>query len=109
MFKKGWMPPHPTFFVKRELYEKYGGFNLSLKSAAYYELMLRFIHKHKAKLAYLPEVSVKMRVGGRSNASLKNRLRANREDRMAWKINGLSPGLFTLIRKPLSKLKQYFN
>jgi glycosyltransferase involved in cell wall biosynthesis len=106
-FLKGWMPPHPTFFVRRSVYEKYGRFTDQLKSAADYELMLRFIHKHKITLAYLPEVTVHMRAGGKSNASVKNRIRANKEDRRAWKMNDLKPGPFTFIRKPLSKLTQF--
>jgi glycosyltransferase len=108
-FLKGWMPPHPTFFVKKHCYQKYGSFNLSLRSSADYELMLRFIHKHEIKVAYLPKLIVNMRVGGQSNVSFKNRFKANREDRKAWEINGLKPGLFTLIRKPLGKIKQYFH
>lgn len=107
-FKKGWMPPHPTFFVKREVYEKFGAYTLELKSAADYEFMLRVIHKNKIKLAYLNKIIVKMRVGGESNASLKNRIRANKEDRKAWAMNGLKPGNLTLIRKPLSKVSQFF-
>lgn len=108
-FLKGWMPPHPTFFVKKHCYAKYGSFNLSLRSAADYELMLRFIHKYEIKVAYLPKLIVNMRTGGQSNVSFKNRFKANREDKKAWEINGLKPGLFTLIRKPLSKIKQYFH
>jgi glycosyltransferase len=108
-FLKGWMPPHPTFFVKKYCYAKYGSFNLSLRSAADYELMLRFIHKYEIKVAYLPKLIVNMRTGGQSNVSFKNRFKANREDKKAWEINGLKPGLFTLIRKPLSKIKQYFH
>lgn len=107
-FLKGWMPPHPTFFVRKHCYQKYGSFNLSLKSAADYELMLRFIHKYEIKVAYLPKLIVNMRAGGQSNVSFKNRFKANREDKKAWELNGLKPGLFTLIRKPLSKIKQYF-
>jgi len=107
-FKKGWMPPHPTFFVKKSVYEKFGGFNLDLKLSADYELMLRLIHKHKIKVAYLPETIVKMRMGGISNTSFFVKLKANMEDKMAWKINDLKPGLFTTFRKPLNKLKQYF-
>jgi glycosyltransferase involved in cell wall biosynthesis len=107
-FKKGWMPPHPTFFVRKEVYEKYGSYSLQLKSAADYEFMLRTIHKHDINLAYLPEVIVKMRAGGMSNASLKNRLRANQEDQMAWKMNDLKPSKLTFIRKPLSKVSQFF-
>lgn len=107
LFLKGWMPPHPTFFVKKECYDRLGIYSTSLKSAADYELMLRFIHKEKIKLGYLPRVITKMRLGGQSNVSLKNRIRANQEDRKAWSMNGLKPGLFTLIRKPLGKIKQY--
>lgn len=107
-FLNGWMPPHPTFFVKKEIYSKYGTFDLNFKSAADYELMLRFIHKHKISLGYLPEYTVKMRVGGKSNVSLKNRFSANLEDRMAWKKNGLKPRFYTLYLKPLRKLLQFF-
>lgn len=106
-FLEGWMPPHPTFFVKNEIYQQFGKFNLSLNSAADYELMLRFIHKHKISLAYLPEVMVRMRVGGMSNVSLKNRIRANREDKKAWEINGLTPRFYTFMLKPLRKLVQF--
>ncbi len=108
MFLNGWMPPHPTFFVKREVYQKHGGFNLQLKSAADYELMLRFIHKHQITLAYLPEFIIKMRVGGKSNVTLKNRIRANQEDRKAWVMNGLKPRFYTLYAKPLRKIIQLF-
>lgn len=108
MFINGWMPPHPTFFVRRHCYEKYGSFNLDLVSAADYELMLRFVHKHQIKLAYLPEFIIKMRAGGLSNASLSNRIRANKEDRKAWLMNGLKPKFHTLYLKPLRKIIQLF-
>lgn len=106
-FLKGWMPPHPTFFVKRSVYERFGSFNLKLKSAADYELMLRFLYKENISTSYLPKVIVKMRLGGTSNKSIINRVKANIEDRLAWKINGLKPGLLTLTLKPLSKIRQY--
>ena len=60
-FLKGWMPPHPTFFVKKQCYEKFGVYNTTFKSAADYELMLRFIHKHHIRLSYLERVIIKMR------------------------------------------------
>lgn len=107
-FKEGWMPPHPTFFVKKSVYDRFGGFNLDLKLSADYELMLRFIHKHKVKVAYLPETIVKMRMGGISNTSFFVKLKANMEDKKAWKLNNLKPGLFTTLKKPLKKLFQYF-
>ena len=106
-FLTGWMPPHPTFFVRRQVYEQYNPFDVRLKSAADYELMLRFIHKFKISVAYIPEILVKMRAGGKSNASLKNRLRANREDRLAWEYNMLTPRLYTLLLKPLRKVVQF--
>lgn len=112
MFRKknlyyGWMPPHPTFFVRRHVYEKCGLFNTTLRSAADYELMLRVLLKFNTRVQYIPEVLVKMRAGGMSNASLKNRLRANKEDAMAWKLNGLKPYFFTMWFKPLRKVLQF--
>lgn len=107
-FLKGWMPPHPTFFVKKETYEKHGGFNTELKLSADYELMLRLIHKNQIKLAYLNEVIVKMRMGGVSNVSFFVKLKANIEDKMAWKLNGIKPKMTTMLMKPLRKLGQYF-
>jgi glycosyltransferase involved in cell wall biosynthesis len=107
-FYRGWMPPHPTFFVRRRVYERYGDFNLALGSAADYELMLRFLLKRRMRTAYIPEVIVCMRTGGASNASLLKRVKANRMDRRAWDVNGLTPHPWTLILKPLRKLTQYF-
>jgi glycosyltransferase len=106
-FYYGWMPPHPTFFVRKEVYEQVGLFNLDLRSAADYEMMLRILLKSGLSAAYIPRVIVKMRAGGMSNSSLGNRLRANKEDRLAWKLNGLEPYFFTLYIKPLRKIHQY--
>lgn len=106
-FYWGWMPPHPTFFVKKAIYDKFGIFNLDFGSAADYELTLRFLLKYKISTAYIPEIIVKMRSGGMSNASLKKRLLANRNDRLAWKVNGLKPYPWTLALKPIRKLGQF--
>jgi glycosyltransferase involved in cell wall biosynthesis len=106
-FYFGWMPPHPTFFVRREVYEQAGVFNLEMRSAADYELMLRILLKLRLPAHYIPRVIVKMRAGGLSNASLLNRLRANKEDRMAWKLNELTPFFFTLYLKPIRKIGQF--
>jgi len=103
----GWMPPHPTFFLRRSLYEKYGHFNTVLRSAADYELMLRFLLKHEINLSYIPETIIKMRQGGKSTASIGNRIKANWEDRKAWCLNGLKPRFFTLILKPIRKISQF--
>jgi glycosyltransferase len=107
-FKWGWMPPHPTFFVRRSVYERFGLFNLDLGSAADYELMLRFLFKNRIKADYIPEVLVCMRAGGVSNASINNRLKANNMDRKAWEVNGLKPYPWTLYFKPIRKIPQYF-
>ncbi len=109
MFLKGWMPPHPTFFVKASIYAQYGLYNTMFRSSADYEFMLRVIHKHHVKVNYLDRVITKMRSGGQSNVSIKNRIKANMEDRKAWRINGLKPGSFSLTRKPLSKVFQFLN
>lgn len=106
-FTSGWMPPHPTFYVKKEIFSRYGNYNTAFQFASDYELMLRFIHKHGITLEYIPEVTVKMRVGGKGNISLKNRLLANAEDKKAWEVNGLKPPRFIRVKKPLSKLRQF--
>lgn len=106
-FYWGWMPPHPTFFVRKSIYDRFGLFNLDLGSAADYELMLRFLVRHRLNTAYIPETLVKMRSGGVSNSNLANRLRANRMDRMAWRVNNLRPYPWTLVLKPLRKIGQW--
>lgn len=106
-FYWGWMPPHPTFFVRKSVYERFGLFNVSLGSAADYELMLRFLVSKRLNAAYIPEVLVNMRTGGVSNATVANRLRANKMDRMAWSVNGLRPYPWTLALKPLRKVGQW--
>jgi glycosyltransferase involved in cell wall biosynthesis len=106
-FYYGWMPPHPTFFVRREVYDRAGLFNTELRSAADYEIMLRILVRYGLSTRYIQRVIVKMRVGGVSNASMRNRLRANREDRLAWKINELKPYFFTLYLKPIRKISQF--
>jgi len=106
--KKGWMPPHPTFFVKKEIYNKFGNFNTNYKIAADYDLMMRMLGKHKISVAYLPEVTVKMRVGGESNKSIKNILKKMKEDLKVIKTNEIG-GFFTLVRKNTSKISQFFS
>src|SRR4051794_5179762 len=107
MFYNGWMPPHPTFFVKREVYEKYGNFNTGFKCSSDYEILLRFIFLKGIKVKYLPGVMVHMRAGGISNKSVRSRLAAHIEDYRAWKTNGLSPKWYTIAMKPLRKVKQF--
>ena len=106
-FLYGWMPPHPTFYVKREVYERLGLYNTKFKSAADYELMLRYLYKHGISTCYVPEVLVRMRVGGKSNVTLGNRWKANQEDHRAWQINDLKPLFYTRYLKPIRKLVQF--
>lgn len=107
-FKNGWHPPHPTIFVKKELYNKYGFFDTNFKISADYELMLRFIEKNKVNLFYLPETTVKMRIGGISNKNIKNIIKANIEVLSTWKKNELKISFFIFFIKPLKKIKQFF-
>lgn len=102
----GWMPPHPTFYTRRETYIRWGGFDTSLRIAADYDLMLRFLSNANMRLVYIPEVLVKMRVGGTSNRSLSHMLRKSREDYEALRRNQIG-GLGTLCWKNLSKLGQF--
>lgn len=107
LFNWGWMPPHPTFFVRKEVYQRLGTFNLDIGTSADYELMLRFMHIHRLKAAYIDRVLVRMRSGGASNESFAARWKANRNDKRAWEINGVKPYWFTMFLKPVRKVGQY--
>lgn len=107
-FKWGWMPPHPTFFVRRSVYEQFGRFNLEMGTAADYELMLRFMLKYDISCRYIPDILVHMRTGGVSNRSFRNRILANRYDKKAWDVNSLKPYPWTLALKPFRKIPQWF-
>lgn len=107
-YKKGWMTPHLSTYIKKSLYDKHGGFRDDFKIAADYELMLRFIYKNKAKVKYLPITIAKMRAGGLSNGSLKNIAISNFEVYKSWKVNGMNISPFIIIAKPLRKLVQLF-
>ena len=107
-FKKGWMPPHQSTYIKRDFYEKYGKFRTDFKIAADYELLLRFMYKYNAKSKYLPKTIAKMRAGGISNKSLKNILISNYEVYKSWRVNGYIISPFIIVRKPVSKTIQLF-
>jgi glycosyltransferase involved in cell wall biosynthesis len=106
-FRRGWMPPHPTLFLRKEVYQQYGLFNTTLRSAADYEIMLRFLYKQRINVGYLPRVTVLMRMGGNSNQSFKHRLKANKEDQRAWELNQLKMPVLLPLLKPLRKLPQF--
>jgi glycosyltransferase len=103
----GWMPPHPTLYVRRAVYERLGGYDTSYRIAADYDCMLRLLGKGGIRAVHIPEVLVKMRVGGASNRSLKNILQKSREDYRALRTNEVG-GLRALAWKNLSKLPQFF-
>jgi len=104
--KRGWMVPHPTFFVRRDVYLKYGPFDSAFKIAADYELMLRLLYKHKISTFNTNKLLVKMRWGGKSNKSIKNIIEKTTEDYKAIRSYGL--GLSTLLGKNIMKLPQFF-
>ena len=106
--RTGWMPPHPTLYLRRSVYEKAGNFRLDFGSAADYEFMVRLMRLPALTLAYLPEVLVCMEAGGLSNRSVAARWRAHRADWRAWKENKLSTGFLSLPLKPLRKVPQYW-
>ena len=106
--KNGWMLPHPTFFVKSSIYKRFGLYNIELKQAADYKMILKLLYKHNISTAYIPMILVKMRMGGASNISLIQRLKANKEDGLAWTKNQLNKPLFVRFKKPLQKVRQFF-
>jgi len=104
-FSYGWVIPHPTFFCRKQIFEKHGYFNDDFQIAADFELMLRFIEKRQIKVAYLPKVIVKMRAGGKANV-LRGIMRGNREIIRSFGINGLHLSPLFFINKPLTKISQ---
>lgn len=106
-FLYGWMPAHPTFYVRREIIESLGGYHTHYFTAADYELMARYLFLHRVSSLYLPKLIVKMRIGGASNQSLYKRLRANRRDYLAMKRNNIPLPLMVSILKPLIKIPQF--
>ncbi|MCI5073630.1 glycosyltransferase family 2 protein [Oricola sp.] len=104
--RNGWMPPHPTLYLKREVFERYGLYDTELFISADYEAMMRWLYKHEIRLAYIPEVLIKMRVGGASNGSVKQLIEKSRQDLIAIRRHEIG-GLRTLASKNLRKLDQF--
>ena len=107
MLKWGWMPPHPTLYLRRRVFDHWGTYDTSYRIAADYDAMLRWLGRGQIKLAYIPEVLVKMRVGGESNRSLGRILAKSREDYRAIRSNDIG-GVGTLVMKNISKIGQFF-
>ena len=107
LFQKGWMPPHPAFFVKKSVYDQYGCFDTNFRIAADYEIMVRFLERNGVSTFYINKVLVKMRTGGTSNRSLRNILLKSKEDYRARKKNNVSNALSAVLLKNLSKIPQF--
>lgn len=107
ILQKGWMPPHPTLYMKREMYLKYGLFDLNYSIAADYDLILRVLSKPGLIIKYIPEVLIDMETGGISNGKLRNIAKKSWEDFQAMKKNGIKGAFWVLVRKNFSKLGQF--
>lgn len=104
--KRGWMPPHPTFYVRRAVYDRLGVFDTRYRIAADYDTVLRFLAVGKIRAAYIPEVLVRMRAGGISNRSIKTIVRKSLEDIDVLRRNKVG-GFWTLLNKNLRKVSQF--
>ena len=108
LFKKGWAPPHPTFFVRKKIYDRCGGFDLKYKLAADFELMARLLEFHKIRAVHIPKILVKMRLGGATNKSIVNIVKQNMEILQACRQNGIEISILAfLMSKFIARLKQF--
>lgn len=107
LLPKGWMPPHPTVYVRRELFVKTGLFNVEYRISADYDFLLRLLSTPSIRVAYIPQIMVRMRVGGASNRSIGNIIRKSKEDYLALRRNHIG-GIGALLYKNLSKIGQFF-
>ena len=108
LLRKGWTPPHPTLFLKKEVYKKHGKFDLKFNISADYDFMLRVFTDKSLNIDYIPKVITRMRVGGISNKNIKNIILKTFEDFKAIRKNKIG-SIGTLVRKNTSKIKQFFN
>jgi glycosyltransferase involved in cell wall biosynthesis len=107
LFSIGWVPPHPTFYAKLDVYERYGLFNSNLKFAADFDIMCRFIAKEQIKIKYLPGTKVRMRLGGATTKSIRNIILGNIEIYNSLKNNKVKIGPLFFFKKVYIKLKQF--
>ena len=106
-FRLGWSLPHPTLYVKRDVFARLGFYKDDFRLAGDYEFMIRLFFVHKVTTFYLDETTVKMRTGGAAGNGLASRIVGLMEIRKAWLINGYRPWLLTIMMKPLRKLHQW--
>lgn len=108
LFRTGWMPAHPTFFVRRRIFEKYGMFDLGYSLQSDFDLTLRFLEVHRIRSVYIPRVLTRMRTGGVTNKSIGNIIKGNLEAYRACRKNGIPVGPWFIVRKILSRVPQFF-
>ncbi len=110
-FKRGWMPPHPSFFARKDIYKKYGGFNENYRISADYELMVKLLYKNKISTFYLPKLLVKMKTGGVSNkvSQTLKRLKEDYDIIKKYNLGGFGGELGVMFKKRFYKINQYFN
>lgn len=107
LFEKGWMPAHPTFFVRKSIYKKFGGFDLRYRLQSDFDLVLRFMHIYGIKTRYIPELWVRMRMGGMSNNNIVNMIKGNLEAYSSCRVNGLNVPPWFILSKTFSRLPQF--
>jgi glycosyltransferase involved in cell wall biosynthesis len=107
LLARGWMPPHPALFMKKEVYRKFGQFDVSYKIAADYDFILRVFSQPGFNAVYVPEVLVKMKMGGVSTGNIRNLIRKSREDYQILRRNKVG-NIFTLLHKIFSKFNQFY-
>lgn len=106
-FNQGWNPPHPTTFVKKSVYDKFGVFETKFKIAADYDILYRFIEKYKVKTSYINRYLVDMRMGGESTKSIKNIIKGNREIAQSLKENGAKNNNLIVFKRLIKKVNQF--
>jgi glycosyltransferase involved in cell wall biosynthesis len=106
-FFRGWVPAHPTFYARRKVYQEFGGFDLNINLAADFDILLRFFEVHKISVEYIPEILIKMRLGGATNASWNSIYRQNREIAEIFKKYGFSIGWKLFINRFIRRITQF--
>lgn len=106
-FCKGWHPPHPTLFLRKEIYDKYGFFDIHFKLAADFEFMLRLFEKYRISSIYIPKPMIRMRMGGATSKNLRNIFNQNIECYIAFKKNNLRVSLLYPLYRLIPKLLQF--
>jgi glycosyltransferase involved in cell wall biosynthesis len=105
-FAWGWMPPHPTCYLKRSVYERYGYFKTDYRIAADYEILTRFMAKHQITYSHIPKILIKMRTGGLSTRNFKSNWILNREIVRCCAENGIKTNMFQIYSKYFAKIFQ---